>query len=200
MNTLNRVVLVILLLGVMVLCSFVLVVPLPTLRVIGEQAGLLADSVARIRPVVRLPLGILLAVIVNIVAILLIVVEVGKPAPKSISVEHAAGGEVTLSIASVADQLKAEISQLPEVLKAKPKVSAKRKGVAVEIDAQIAAQTGLPGKAERIVETVRRVVEEGMGLKLARPPRVNIETIRQAPGAEHTEQAETPFSSPEELS
>lgn len=197
MNTLNRVVLVILLLGVMVLCSFVFVVPVQTLRVVGEQAGLLADWVARIRPVFRLPVGIVLAVIVNVIAILLIVVEVRRPARKSITVQHGAEGEVTLSIASIADQLKAEINQLPEVLKAKPKVSAKRNGVVVEVDAQIAAQTGVPAKAERIVEAVRHVVEEGMGLKLARPPKVNIESIRQAADAEETQ---TPFAPPEDLS
>lgn len=197
MNTLNRVVLVILLLAVMVLCSFVLVVPVATLRVVGEQAGLLADWVRRIRPVFRLPIGIVLALIVNVIAILLIVLEVRRPARESITVEHGAEGEVTLSIASIADQLKAEINQLPEVLKAKPRVSAKRNGVVVEVDAQIAAQTGVPGKAERIVEAVRRVVEEGMGLKLARPPKINIESIRQAGDAEESPASFTP---PEELS
>lgn len=195
MNTFNRVVLVILLLVAMVLCSFVFVVPVPALRFLAQGARGVADFVDVVRPVVRLPIGILLALIVNLVGILLIVLEVRRPAPRTISVEQAAGGEVTLSIASIADQLKAEVNQLPEVLQVKPKVSAKRKGVVVELDAKIAADTGVPGKAERIVETVRRVVEEKMGLKLARPPKVNIEAVRQAPGAPV---AETSFAPSEE--
>jgi hypothetical protein len=195
MNTFNRVVLVILLLVAMVLCSFVFVVPVPTLRVLAQQAGGLADFFDRVRPIVRLPIGILLALIVDLVGILLIVLEVRRPAPRSISVEQTTGGEVTLSIASIADQLKAEVNQLPEVLQVKPKVSAKRKGVVVELDAKIAADAGVPGKAERIVETVRRVVEEKMGLKLARAPKVNIEAVRQAPGTGVTE---TSFAPPEE--
>jgi hypothetical protein len=195
MNTFNRVVLVILLLVAMVLCSFVFVVPVQTLRVLAQQAGGVADFFARVRPVVRLAVGILLAVIVDLVGILLIILEVRRPAARSISVEQASGGEVTLSIASIADQVKAEVNQLPEVLQAKPKVTAKRKGVVVELDAKIAAEAGVPGKAERIVETVRRVVEEKMGLKLARAPKVNIEAVRQAPG---TRVAEPPTALSEE--
>jgi hypothetical protein len=195
MNTFNRVVLVILLLAAMVLCSFVFVVPVQALRVLAQQAGGVADFFARVRPVVRLVVGILLAVIVNLVGILLIILEVRRPAARSISVEQASGGEVTLSIASIADQVKAEVNQLPEVLQAKPKVTAKRKGVVVELDAKIAAEAGVPGKAERIVETVRRVVEEEMGLKLARAPKVNIEAVRQAPG---TRVAEPPTAPSEE--
>lgn len=195
MNTFNRVVLVILLLAAMVLCSFVFVVPAQALRVLAQQAGVVADFVARVRPVVRLGVGILLALIVDLVGILLIVLEVRRPAARSISVEQASGGEVTLSIASIAEQVKAEVNQLPEVLQVRPKVTAKGKGVVVELDAKIAAEAGVPGKAERIVETVRRVVEEKMGLKLARAPKVNIEAVRQAPG---TGVAEPPTAPSEE--
>jgi hypothetical protein len=192
MNTFNRVVLVILLLVAIVLCSFVFVVPVQALRLLAMQAGGVADFFARVRPVVRLSVGILLALIVDLVGILLIVLEVRRPASRSISVEQASGGEVTLSIASIADQVKAEVNQLPEVLQAKPRVTAKRKGVVVELDAKIAAEAGVPGKAERIVETVRRVVEEKMGLKLARAPKVNIEAVRQAPGNMMTEPPSAP--------
>jgi len=194
MNTFNRVVLVLLLILAMVLCSLVLIVPLGTLQTIARQAGVWADSLGRVRAVVRLPVGILLALIVDLVGILIIILEVRRPEAKSISVEQAAGGEVTLSVASIADQLKAEIGQLPEILQAKPKVSAKRKGVVVELDAKIEAETGVPSKAERIVETIRRVVEQKMGLKLARPPKVNIEAVRRPSGAQRV--SEQPAPSP----
>lgn len=192
MNTVNRVVLVILLLAVMVLCSLVLVVPVETLRIVAQQARGLADSLARVRPIVRLPVGILLAVIVNLIAILLIILEVRRRTPTSIKVEKVSGGEATLGVSSIADQLKAEVSQLPGVTQVKPKVSAKRKGVVVELDAKIAAETGVPGEAERIVETARHVVEEKMGLKLARPPKVNIEAVRPVAGAEDGQASFTP--------
>ena len=188
MNTFNRVVLIILLLLAMVLCSLTLVVPLRSLQIISQQAQALADLMGRIRGVVRLPVGILLALIVDLVAVLLIVIEVRRPAAGAIKVEQASGGEVTLSVASIADQLKAELHQLPEIVQAKPKVSAKRRGVFVEVDARISAQSGVPNKAERIVETIRQVVETKMGLKLARPPKVNIEAVRSGAGASRAQE------------
>ncbi|MGD8998022.1 MAG: alkaline shock response membrane anchor protein AmaP [Anaerolineae bacterium] len=180
MNTFNRIVLVILLLLAMVVCSLVLVLPLPALRTTALQATALADLLERVRPIARLPVGILLALIVDLVGVLLIILEVRRPAAKSITVQQAAGGQVTLSIASIADQLKTAVGQLPEVLQVKPKVFAKRNGVLVELDVKIEAEAGLANKAERIVETVRRVVEQRMGLKLVRPPKVNLEAVRPA--------------------
>jgi hypothetical protein len=181
----------------MVLCSLVLVLPVPTLRAIAFQAGSLADVLDRIRPVALLPIGILLALIVDLAGVLFVILEVRRPVAKSISVEQAAGGEVTLSIASIADQLKTEVAQLPDVLQVKPRVSARRKGVVVELDARIAAETGVPSKAERVVETVRRVVEQRMGLKLVRPPKVNIEAVRRARPATAVETTPSTFSPPE---
>ena len=194
MNTFNRIVLVLLLLLAMVLCSFGLIVPLRTLQTIGRGAETLNDVLLRVRPVARLPAGILLALIVDLVGILLIILEVRRPATKSITVEQASGGDVTLSVASIADQLKTEISQLPEIIQVKPKVSAKRKGVLVELEAKIAAESGVPTKAERIVETTRRVVEQNLGLRLARPPKVHIEAVRRAsaPGRASEEPASAP--------
>ncbi|MGD9030492.1 MAG: alkaline shock response membrane anchor protein AmaP [Anaerolineae bacterium] len=186
MNTFNRVVLVILLLLAMGICSLALVLPVQTLSATAEQADALADLLDRVRPVALLPIGIFLALIVDLVGVLLIILEVRRPAAKSITVQQTSGGEVTLSIASIVEQLKSEVGQLPEVLQTKPKVSARRKGVLVEVDAKIEAEAGLPNKAERIVETVRHVVEHKMGLKLVRPPKVNLEAVRrtrQAPPA-----------------
>ncbi len=196
MNTFNRVALVLLLLLAMVLCSVAFIVPLRTLQTIAVQADTLADLLARVRPVVRLPVGILVVMIVDLLGILLIVLEVRRPTVKSIQVEQAAGGEVTLSVASIADQLKAEIDQLPEILQVKPKVSAKRNGVMVEVDAKIAAQAGVPNKAERIVEAIRHVVEQKMGLKLARPPKVNIEAVRRASSGRRKVEKSKPTSMP----
>jgi hypothetical protein len=197
MNTFNRVVLVILLLLGMVLCSLVLVLPVPTLRTIAFQAGSLADLLDRVRPVALLPIGILLALILDLAAVLFLILEVRRPTAKSITVAQAAGGEVRLSIASIVEQLRTEVGQLPDVLQAKPRVSAKRKGVQVELDARIAAEDAVPSKAERIVETVRQVVEQRMGLKLVRPPKVTIEAVRRTRPAPAAERPTVAFGPPE---
>jgi hypothetical protein len=195
MNTFNRVVIIILLLLAMVVCSFTLVLPVQTLRTVALQANGWADFLdQRIIPLALQVIGIFLALIVDLVAVLLIILEVRRPAARSITVQQAAGGRVTLSIASIVDQLKIEVGRLPEVLQVKPQVTAKRDGVLVNLDAKIEAEAGLANKAERIVETVRHLVEQKMGLKLVRPPKVNLEVVRPTRPAPLPEEA--PFSPP----
>jgi hypothetical protein len=122
-------------------------------------------------------LGILFAVVLDIILVLFLIAEVRRPAAKAIRVKKTAGGEVQVSVNSIADRLKYEIDQLASVLRTKPQVQAKRGGVVVELDVETVAEIDVPQKADQIVETARRVVEEKMGLKLARPPKVNLRAV-----------------------
>jgi len=176
-NTLNRILIVVLLLVTMVLCSILLVAPRPILNAISRQAAALVDFTNSLKWYVRIPLGILFALALDIILVLFIIVEVRKPRPKSISVEKVSGGEVQVSVASIADQLKYAVDQLPSVLRAKAKVSSKRGGVVVNMDVETSADIRVPEKAEQIVEEARRVIEEKMGLKLSRSPKVNLRTM-----------------------
>jgi hypothetical protein len=177
MNAVNRVWGVLTLLVAIPLCTILLVFPMPVLEAVGVQSAALLDFVSRLQWYVRVPLGILFAVALDIVFILLIVLEVRRPTPKAIRVKKAAGGQVQVSVGSIADRLKYEIDQLSNVLRTKPKVLTKRGGVVLELDVETAAEIDVPAKAEQIVETARRVVEEKMGLKLARPPKVNLRAV-----------------------
>jgi hypothetical protein len=177
MNVVNRVWVVLTLLVAIPLCTILLVFPMPALEAIGLQSAALLDFVSRLQWYARLSLGILFAVALDIIFILLIVLEVRRPTPKAIRVKKTAGGEVQVSVGSIADRLKYEIDQLSSVLRTKPKVLAKRGGVVVELDVETAAEIDVPGKAEQIVATARRVVEEKMGLKLARPPKVKLRAV-----------------------
>ncbi|HEY67659.1 MAG TPA: alkaline shock response membrane anchor protein AmaP [Thermoflexia bacterium] len=177
MNAVNRILVVVLLLIAIPLCTILLVLPIPVLEAIGGQLTALIDFLSRLQWYVRVPLGILFALTLDVIFILLIILEVRRPTPKAIRVEKAAGGEVQISVASIADRLKYEVDQLPGILRSKAKVSARRKGVVVELDVETAAGVDVPERAEQIVETARRVVEEKMGLKLARPPKVNLRAV-----------------------
>jgi hypothetical protein len=181
MNVLNRVLIVILLLLAMVACSVLLVVPAiwpqNFFDTVAQQATLWADWLMSLRPYARVGLGVLFALTLNIIFIFLLVLEVRRPKPKAIRVEKSAGGEILVSVASITDRLRYEIDLLPYVLRCKPKVSAKRGGVVIELDVETAAGVDVPEKAERIVETARLIVEERMGLKLARPPKVKLRAV-----------------------
>jgi hypothetical protein len=201
MNVVNRVVIVILLLVAMALCTLVLVMPVPVFEVIEQQSGTLAESLGDLEWYARVLPGVALAFVVNLVLLLLLVLEVRRPSRKAIRVEKTAGGEVQISVASIADRLRYEVDQLPGVLRTRPKVSGKRGGVVVEMDVETAAGINVPEEAEQIMQVARQVVEEGMGLKLARPPRVNLRAVsypkaqkspakpKEAPPAEPKEEA-----------
>lgn len=182
MNTVNRVLIVILLLVAVVLCSVLLVVPVQVLDVVAREAAGWAELLNRFEPYsvewfVRVSLGVLFALTLDIIFVLLIILEVRRPAAKAIRVEQTAGGEVLIGVASIADRLRYEVDQLSGVLRTKPKVSAKRHGVVVELDVEMAAEIDVPEKAEQVVEVARQVVEERMGLKLASPPKVNLRVV-----------------------
>jgi hypothetical protein len=177
MNVMNRVVMVFLLLVVMALCTLVLIIPVPVLEVIEQQSGLLSDALDGQPVYVLLPTGIVLALVLDFVFAFLIFLEVRRSPRRAIHVEKAAGGEVLVSITSIADRVKYESNQLAGVLRTRPKVSGRRNGVVVELDVETATGISVPEKAEQIVTVAQRVVEEDMGLKLARPPRVNLRVV-----------------------
>jgi len=177
MNTVNRILLAILLLVAIPLCTILFVLPVPVLEAAGRQLAALVNSLELLNPFVRVSLGILFALALDIIFVLLIILEVRRPTPKAIRIEKTAGGEVLISVASIADRLEYEVDQLSGVLRSKSNVSAKRSGVVVELNVEMAAGINVPEKADQIVEAARQVVEEKMGLKLARPPKVNLRAI-----------------------
>jgi hypothetical protein len=137
----------------------------------------LSDYLSGVESYVRLPLGILLALVLDFVFALLIFLEVRRSTKRAIRVEKSAGGEVLINVASIADRLKYEVDQLPSILRSKSWVFGKRGGVVVGLDVETVAGVNVPEQAEQIVEVARQVVEEKMGLKLARPPKVNMRVV-----------------------
>jgi hypothetical protein len=177
MNAVNRFVMVILILVVMVMCSLVLVIPIPMLQAVGDQASALVGSLKDLEWYVRLLPGIFLALLLDFILVLVLILELRRPVPKFIRVEKAAGGEVQVSVTSIADRLRYEVDQLTSVLRTKPKVTGRRGGIVVKLDVETVAGIDVPRKADAIVETARLVVEDKMGLKLARPPKVDLRSV-----------------------
>jgi hypothetical protein len=176
MNAFNRVVMVALLLAAMVLCIVLLVGVRVVVPVIAQQSATLAESIeGRTWYELELP-GCAIASVVNLILGLFVLLEVRRPR-RSIRVGKAAGGEVSVSVASITDRLKHEVGQVSDVLRTRPRVLGKRSGVVVELDVAAAAGVTVPEKADQIVEVARRVVEEDMGLKLVRPPKVSLRVV-----------------------
>ena len=177
MNTLNRIVVACLLLIGAILCCVLLVGGKWVIPPVAQQLTALAATLESAKWYEAVGVGAGIALVVDIVLILVFILEVRPPKRKFIRAEKAAGGEVQVSIASIAERLKHEVGALPGVLSAKPKVMGRRGGVVVHLEVNIAAGLDVTVQAEQVVETARRVVEEKMGLKMARLPKVHVRTV-----------------------
>jgi len=179
-NTFNRIVMT---LVILVLCFVVtvgLVVPQQSLEAVeGTISGAL-HTIGRIRPEFVLPfraLLILVALLVDVLLIGLLLLEIRGPAKRSIHVKKVGGGEVVVTDESLAERLQYYLGQLADVVTDKVKVAPRGGGVDLEVDVQTGVDVNVPEKAEQILQVTHQVVEDKMGLVMARKPRINIHAM-----------------------
>ena len=178
MNTVNRILVVLGVLAALVVCTALFLVPLPILRAVAQGVTGLARALEGVRPVVRIGLGILFALAWVVICVLFLILELRRPRPKMVRLERVGGGEVEVSLGTVAEHIAYEVDQLSGVVRARPRVSVRRGGVVVEIDVDSAGDVEVPARAAQVIDVVKRVVEEKVGVKLAGPPKVR---LRAAP-------------------
>jgi uncharacterized alkaline shock family protein YloU len=173
MNTFNRVVVVLLLLAAIVVMTVVLVVPRPMIEVVRQWLRNLDANLALISPPILLVMGVILALLVDVVCVVLLWLEFRRRRPKAIRVRSISGGQAELTVESVARRLERNISQLEGVTSVKPNVWGRRGGVEVGLDLETSPEVSVPAKTEEVCQVTREAVEDKMGLKL-RKVRVNI--------------------------
>jgi hypothetical protein len=175
MNTLNRVLVVLAAILAIPVCMTIFIVPIPLLQVAGDALTALAASLGDIAWYVRLPTGIFLAVASLVICGFFLVMQFRRPKEQTVRLDKIGGGQVEVSLKTITDRVSYDVDQLPGVLKTRPKASARRGGVVIELDVNIAGDIEVPSRAAQIVEVVRRAVEERVGIKLAQPPRVKVQ-------------------------
>ena len=79
-----------------------------------------------------------------------------------------AGGEASISVESISQRLAYNIDQLPDVVKVSPRITARARGVDIELVLETAPDVDVPMKTEEIILVVRDVVESSMGLKIGK--------------------------------
>ena len=174
MNTLNRIVILLLTLVLLVVCVALSFAPVSILQGVGGQMERWGESLAESQNWLRIAAGILFAFLGLCVTILIFIAELYRPRSKTIRVEKVGGGEVEVSLQTIQDRVQFDVDQLPGVIKVRPQVSTQRGGVVVEVTVESAGETEVPDQASEIIEVVRQAVEERIGVKLARPPKVKL--------------------------
>ncbi len=180
MNTFNRIVMILLILAAFFVVTIGLFVPAESLAVIRGVADNTLHTMNRIRPEFILSfraLLILCAVFIDVLLVSLLVLQVRGPAKHTLRVQRVGGGEVVVTAESLVERLQYQIDQLADVIGVRARVTPRGGGVDVQVSLQTGADVNVPEKAEQVLEITRQVVEDQMGLKLARKPRVTVHAM-----------------------
>jgi len=177
-NAFNRIVMILIILVVFVILTIGLTVPVESLTVIKAVVDNTLRTLGRIRPEFILPfraLLILCAILFDVLLVGLVILEVRGPARRTIRVQKVGGGGVVdVTTEALAERLQYHLDQLADVISVKAQVTPRGGSVDLSLDVRTGADVNVPEKAEQVLEIARQVVEDKMGLKLARKPRVCI--------------------------
>jgi hypothetical protein len=213
MNTINRVIIVVALLALMALLTAVCVLPHVILTNVGQWLVDLGHYFNSVQPAWRLVLGLLLALLLNIIILFLIFLEVRPAHRRFIRVQQVTGGMATISTDSITQQLAYQLDPIPGVLKVAPKVTAKGDKVRAIVDVEVAAGSDVPNLATELMEAVTTVLADNLGLQVYGQPEVRIKVAasptpvvkkpqpkkeKPAPETPHQTQPETPPQLPPE--
>jgi hypothetical protein len=182
MNTFNRVVIVVLLLILIPVMSVLFVIPHSVLYNTGDWMRDLGERLWDMRPILRLPIGILLALAFDALAALLIYFEVRPKRKRFIRVEELSGGMATLSVESITQQLEYHLDPLANVIKVSPEIKAKGNKVQAVVDVTVTPGANVPQMATKLVERVKRVLVEDLGLRVAGDPQIRMRVAPRPAG------------------
>jgi hypothetical protein len=184
MNTVNRVVIVVLLLTLMALLTTLFVLPHIVLTNVGgrmvEWGKFFGDMSAQW---LRLTLGLLLSFIVDALIAFLIFLEVHRTRKRFIRVQQVTGGMATISTESIVQQLQHSLDPIVDVIKVAPSVNAKRDKVQTVVDVEVGANANVPRMATELIDMVQKVLTENLGLQVYGQPEVRIKVATAPAGA-----------------
>ncbi|MBC7265354.1 MAG: hypothetical protein H5T64_13530 [Chloroflexi bacterium] len=163
MNLFNRIVVVLLLLLMMAFLVLTVVLPDPVLTTI-------AQGVSQIRGnfYVYYRSYLLGAVPLFFICLVLLYLEVRRTGRDTVRITQVSGAQVEMTTSSIARSLDYEIGKLPDVLKVKPIVISKGKGVVVRLDLETTPDIHVPAKMQEVAQVAREAIEDKMGVKLLR--------------------------------
>ena len=180
MNVFNRIMMILVILVVFIAVTIGLVVPVESLQVIKGAADNMLSILSRVKPgnigTIFYAILILCAILIDVLLVALLFLEVRGPR-HTLRVAKVGGGEVSVTAESLAERIQYHLDQLADVIGVQVKVAPRGGGVDLDLNIQTGADVNVPEKAEQVLEVTRQVVEDKMGLKLARKPRINIHAM-----------------------
>ncbi len=197
LNTLNRVVIVVVCLVLMAAFTALLLLPHVALPSVGRWMADWGDYFANQEPWTRLGIGITLAAVVDLVFLAIIFIEVRRPQSRYIQVQQVAGGMATISIESVTEMLQHRLNPLPGVIRITPTIRAKGNKVDAHVDVGVSPGTNVPQAASRLIAEIQSVLTDELGMQIAGVPSVRVNVLElQTKKAPTPTAATTPVPTP----
>jgi hypothetical protein len=166
MKVFNRVVVILGILLLTVLLIIAAVVPNTVLEDVLYTTQQAQDAL-----LIGWPRSYVFFLAVDVILIFLLVVllwfELRPAARKTVTIRSVSGAQAEVSTASVQQSLEYHISEIGDVIKVRPTVRGKRRGVDVVIDLETLPEIDIPAKMEEVSQAAREIVERKMGLKVA---------------------------------
>ena len=177
-NTLNRVVFVIVCLVLIAALTALFLLPQIVLRAVGQWMLNWGSYIQSIDPWVRLGVGVALAVVIDITLAIIIILEVRRPRSRFLRVQQVAGGMANISTESVVALLQHRLEPLPGVIRVTPKIRAKGNRVTAWVDAGVARGTNVPQVANKLITVIQLVLTEELGLQISGQPEVQVTVVQ----------------------
>jgi len=171
MATFNRLIVILLWLGLLALCSIFAAMPLDLLARTQSGLTLLIERLQNWKN--ESSTDFLIAQVAFGVAAVLLLgtllwVEVWTWQRRGVRIRTVEGGSAELDTASVSRRLGWHLDQLAEVIKVIPLVKSRGSSVDVKLEIEAAPDVDIPMKTDEVVEVTRDIIEQELGLKLGK--------------------------------
>jgi len=173
MNVFNRIVMVLLILGLLVLAVLLLVNPQSVLQVGADTLTRAQESIvfsdSNWNMYYRVAVGV-----VALVLLILLILEIRRTHKKSVRIKTEGNGKARIGVESLTQSLAYRIDELPGVREAKPRITSRGKDVSVAIDLHTSPTVNVPAVTGDIVKLAHEIIETQLGVKIHGQVEVNV--------------------------
>lgn len=178
-NTLNRIVIVVVALILIVGLTALFLLPQLVLTGLGQWMLDWGNYFYGVDPWVRVGVGVILAIVFDLLLMLVVFFEVRRGRKRFIRVQQVAGGMANISTDSVVELLEHRLDPIPGVIEVTPHIQAKGNRVTARVDAGVSRGTNVPQTANQLIKTIQAALTDELGLQIAGQPEVKVTVVQQ---------------------
>jgi hypothetical protein len=172
MNTINRLVAILLIVVALAIVALVVVAPRQAFDLSANFFQTLSKSSQTFTennwPVFATG-RVIGGIVLGLVGLTLLWLEFRRPRKKIIRAQKLEGGESFIAVEAISQRLAYSIDRLPDIVTVMPRVLGfGRAGLDLELNVETSPEIEVPMKTEEILQVTREVITQKMGLKLGK--------------------------------